>query len=225
MEEHRVEELLELIWTEREGGEVSLSTLLAKLEDPDAAGVLHELKRRGLVRTEDDEVELLPAGNDLAAQVIRRHRLAEVLLTQVLEVGERTVESTACEFEHMLDRDVTDRVCTFLGHPPNCPHGKPIPRGRCCDMYASTVRPLVFPLSELGIGGRAQIVYINPRSHARLDRLSSLGVVPGCVLRLHQKRPSFVVEIGETTLAIDPEISREIYVKDMGAGGARGGGG
>ncbi len=224
MEEHRVEELLELIWTEREAGEVKKSTLLAKLEDADAAGVLHELKRRGLVKTENDKVELLPAGNDLAAQVIRRHRLAEVLLSQVLELGERATESTACQFEHMLDRDVTDRVCTFLGHPPRCPHGKPIPRGRCCDMYASTVRPLVFPLSELALGVRAQIVYINPRSHARLDRLSSLGVVPGCVLRLHQKRPSFVVEIGETTLALDPEISREIYVKDLRPGDERGGG-
>ena len=223
MEEDRVEELLELIWTEREAGSVERSTVLAKLEDPDAEGVLHELERRGLVRAMGDRVEFLPHGEELAAQVIRRHRLAEVLLKQVLEVDERAAESTACRFEHMLDRDVTDRVCTFLGHPPVCPHGKRIPRGRCCDMYSPTVRPLVFPLSDLGLGQSAKIIYISPRSHARLDRLSSLGVVPGCTLRLHQRRPSFVVDIGETTLAIDPEISREIYVKELDPGAKPGG--
>lgn len=215
MEEHRVEEMLELIWTERERGQVLKSNLIGKLDDPDAKGVLRELERRGLVKTKGEDVEFLPPGDELASQVIRRHRLAEVLLGQVLEVGERATESTACRFEHMLDQDVTDRVCTFLGHPPVCPHGKRIPKGRCCDIYSPTVRPLVFPLSELRIGVSASIIYINPRSHDRLDRLSSLGVVPGCVVRLHQKRPSFVLEIGETTIALDPEISREIYVKEI----------
>lgn len=224
MEEDRVEEMLELIWTEREAGSVQKFNLLTKLEDPDAEGVLHELGRRGLVNIEGGKVEFLPPGAELASLVIRRHRLAEVLLSEVLKVGVWQAESTACQFEHMLDSDVTDRVCTFLGHPPTCPHGKGIPRGRCCDMYSPTVRPLVFPLSELRLGVRARIIYINPRSHARLDRLSSLGVVPGCELRLHQKRPSIVVEIGETTLALDPEISREIYVKESVVGNARGGG-
>lgn len=223
MEEDRIEELLELIWTEGEtSSPVQRSTLIAKLDDPDAEGVLHELERRGLVTVDKEDVEFLPPGHYLASQVIRRHRLAEVLLSQVLDVGDREAESTACRFEHILDRDVTDRVCTFLGHPPKCPHGKDIPRGRCCDMYSSTIRPLVFPLCDLKLGVRGRIVYMNPRSHARLDRLSSLGVVPGCILRLHQKRPSIVVEIGETTLALDPEIGREIYVKELEPSEARG---
>lgn len=214
MEEHRVEEMLELIWTEREKGAVLKSNLIAKLDDPDAKGILRELESRGLVKSDGDAVEFLPPGDDLASLVIRRHRLAEVLLGQVLKADEHVTESTACQFEHMLDRDVTDRVCTFLGHPPVCPHGKRIPKGRCCDIFSPTVRPLVFPLSELSLGVSAKIIYINPRSHDRLDKLSSLGVVPGCVVRLHQKRPSFVLEVGETTIALDPEISREIYVKE-----------
>lgn len=215
MEEDRIEEMLELIWTEREVGPVRRSTLVAKSDDRDPEGVLHELERRGLLSMSGDDVELQPPGEALASEVIRMHRLAEVLLGQVLEVGERETESTACKFEHMLDRDVSERVCTFLGHPPVCPHGKRIPRGRCCDMYSKTIRPLVFPLSDLALGAKARIVFINPRSHARLDRLSALGVIPGCVVRLHQRRPSFVLEIGETTLALDPEISKEIYVLEL----------
>jgi DtxR family Mn-dependent transcriptional regulator len=217
MDEDRVEEMLELIWTEREADQVRRSTLVAKSDDPDPEGVLHEMERRGLLDLSGENVLLLRPGEDLASEVIRRHRLAEVLLNQVLEVDEQETESTACKFEHMLGRDVADRVCTFLGHPPVCPHGKKIPRGRCCDMYSPMVRPLVFPLSDLGLGAKGRIVFINPRSHARLDRLSALGVFPGCIVRLHQRRPSFVLEIGETTLALDPEISREIYVLELGA--------
>ncbi|HKZ45965.1 MAG TPA: FeoA family protein [Thermodesulfobacteriota bacterium] len=75
------------------------------------------------------------------------------------------------------------------------------------------VKPLVQPLKDMEIGQSGRIVFIIPASHSRLDRLGSLGIVPGSIIRLHQKRPSFVIEIGETTLAIDYDITKEIYVK------------
>ena len=43
------------------------------------------------------------------------------------------VEESACKFEHILSPDVTERICTLLGHPTACPHGSPIPKGDCCD--------------------------------------------------------------------------------------------
>jgi len=78
------------------------------------------------------------------------------------------------------------------------------------------VSPLVQPLKDIEVGQKGRIVFILPRSHSRLDRLASLGIVPGSVIRLHQKQPSFVIEIGETTLAIDSDITKEIYVKREG---------
>jgi len=63
------------------------------------------------------------------------------------------------------------------------------------------------------IGETGRIVFIIPSSHSRLDRLGSLGIVPGSIIRLHQKQPSFVIEIGETTLAVDYDITKEIYVR------------
>jgi DtxR family Mn-dependent transcriptional regulator len=74
-------------------------------------------------------------------------------------------------------------------------------------------RPLVVPLTELEIGEKGRIIFIVPKSHARLDKLGSLGLVPGSTIRIHQKRPAYVIEIGETTLGLDPEIVKEIYVK------------
>jgi putative ABC transport system ATP-binding protein len=78
-------------------------------------------------------VELTPRGRQRAADIIRRHRLAERLFTDSLALESETeIEQQACKFEHILSPGVTDKICTFLGHPKTCPHGAPIPRGQCC---------------------------------------------------------------------------------------------
>ena len=123
-------------------------------------------------------------------------------------------EETACEIEHFLSPSVTDSVCSFLGHPPRCPHGKPIPRGECCSKYKSGFKPLVVQLKDFEVGSSGRIVFIRPSDSTRLERLSSMGIVAGSVIRLKQKRPSFVLEIDETTLAVDSLIAEEIYVKE-----------
>jgi DtxR family Mn-dependent transcriptional regulator len=130
-------------------------------------------------------------------------------------MSEEEVEEEACKLEHILSPGVTESVCTFLGHPPTCIHGKPIPRGECCTKFKKEMNPLVIPLEELGLGEEGRIVFIAPKSHQRLDRLSTLGIVPGSVLRMHQKNPSYVLQIGETTLALDRDIVRNIYVKKV----------
>ena len=94
-------------------------------------------------------------------------------------------------------------------------HGKPIPRGRCCEVIRKELSPLVMPLSELPPGEMARIVFMTPKSHARLDRLASLGIIPGSRVRLHQKRPTCVIQIGETDVAIDLSVAGEIFVKRM----------
>jgi DtxR family Mn-dependent transcriptional regulator len=133
--------------------------------------------------------------------IIRRHRLAEVLLNNLFDLDNSQVESTACKFEHILTKTVTESVCTFLGHPPVCPHGRPIPRGECCDKIRTEIKPLVTRLADAVLSEEVRI------------KLSSLGIVPGSRIRLLQRNPSFVLEIGETTIAVDKDITDEIYVK------------
>jgi len=155
----------------------------------------------------------------MAESQLRRHRWAEVLLATVLEVADEcTLNRTACVMEHILSPSVTDSVCAFLGHPTHCPHGKPIPPGRCCRSFSNAVEPLVQPLDRLGVGEAARIVYMVPRDPERLVRLSGLGVVPGATLRLVQRRPATVFAVGETTIAIDRAIAAEIYVKKLAGG-------
>jgi ABC-type glutathione transport system ATPase component len=78
-------------------------------------------------------VELTARGRQRAADIIRRHRLAERLFTDSLAMdSESEIEQQACKFEHILSAEATDKICSFLGHPQTCPHGSPIPPGPCC---------------------------------------------------------------------------------------------
>lgn len=71
---------------------------------------------------------------------------------------------------------------------------------------------MVQKLNKLAIGERATVVRLDNRHPGQLVKLSSLGVLPGAAILLRQKRPASVIAVGETTLAIDPEIAESIYV-------------
>jgi len=213
VEEDRVDELLELIWTLREEGVSDMDQFLETTKDAEARSILRLMTKDGLFHMEGNRMVLKERGEEKARELIRRHRLTERLLTELFEMSEEEVEEEACKLEHILSPGVTESVCTFLGHPPTCIHGKPIPRGECCAKFKKEMKPLVIPLEELGLGKEGRIVFIAPKSHQRLDRLSALGIVPGSIVRMHQKNPSHVLQIGETTLALDKEIVKDIYVK------------
>jgi len=210
-----LEELAEELWTLAEEGRERLSDLrtTSQVDDPDRA--LARMIDLGLARLDPgDRIELTARGSEIAQRQVRRHRLAEVLLSTVMEVSDdRAVNRTACVMEHVLGAEVTESVCAFLGHPKFCPHGKAIPAGPCCRSFASSLEPLVQPLTRLAVGESGRIVHIVPRDSERLARLSSMGVIPGAVVRLAQRSPAVVLAIGETTLALDPAITAEIYVK------------
>ena len=210
----QIEELLERLWTQREQAVAVVPDLCGETFDFDAQVALDEAVRRGWVRTVAGELALTEDGEQRAAGVIRRHRLAERLLLDVVQLDNAAMEAGACQLEHshILSEEATDRVCAFLGHPPTCPHDRPIPRGRCCEKFTQDVRPLVTPLSDGTIGADYRIVFIASRSHRRIDRLCALGVIPGAELHLHQRAPAFIVQVGSTDIALEPEIAADIYV-------------
>jgi DtxR family Mn-dependent transcriptional regulator len=208
------EEVVEELWTLAEEGTSQLEELrrTSRVSALDAA--LSDLQSRGLVRLSGGLATLTTAGRSLAERQVRRHRLAEVLFTTVLEVrDDAAVNRTACVIEHVLDAALTDSICAFLGHPKTCPHGKTVPPGECCRSLTRPIEPLVQPLLKLPVGQEARVVYIVGRETDRLVKLSNLGLVPGARVQLHQASPAAVVRIGETTVALDPAIAGEIYVR------------
>ncbi|HEY3345037.1 MAG TPA: metal-dependent transcriptional regulator [Anaerolineaceae bacterium] len=203
------QERLELIWDAmQEDG--STSRL------PPQAGTAKELAELiglGLVNEAGSGLSLTPVGKTEAALAVRRHRLAERLLADVLATDDSLVDERACGLEHALFDGVDESICTLLGHPQFCPHGKPIPPGQCCQEMRASVGRLVAPLCELKPGSEGQIAYIHMNNPQRLQKLMAMGVLPGVPLRVLRDSPSFVFEAGYSQFAVDEDIAADIYVR------------
>jgi DtxR family Mn-dependent transcriptional regulator len=207
------DEVLESIWCLREEGRATLPALLARNADPETESLVRRLADSGLVLLAGDRLDLAGEGEARARVIVRCHRLAERLLHDVLSISPEQSEQTACLMEHVLSPAVADAVCAFLGHPPTSPSGEAIPGGDCCVARDHEVRPIVVSLRDLELGRPARIVFMAQEFHRRVDRLGAYGVVPGSLVRLRQKRPSYVLELEGTSLALDPDVAQEIYVR------------
>ena len=170
-DEEQFDEVLEELWALAEHGEIAelgrmevhgalpvsiavekmiaLGLVTASLHPPEAhdhkpfINPCHDALKPTGVSTGDGSmiVELTPRGRQRAADIVRRHRLAERLFTDSLAMDSETeIEQQACKFEHILSPEATDKICAFLGHPRTCPHGAPIPPGPCCGRTAEFVK-------------------------------------------------------------------------------------
>lgn len=214
-DKERIDEALELIWVLAEEGHTRIDRFNLSSDDADTGSLLETLVQSELITIDAGCLSLTEKGHKMARGLIRRQRLAERLFTDVFEMTDERVLDDACKMEHILSEELTESVCIFLGHPPRCPHGKPIPRGECCKKFKIEVTPVVMRLSDFEIGAEGRITFIVPSETSRISRLNSLGIAAGSVIKLVQKIPSFVLQIDETTVAIDPEIAKEIYVKKV----------
>ncbi len=206
------DEVLEHLWYAVEENRLvqSHDDLGAAMDDKSFRAAVYELVAENAI---DAQMNLSPSGTARARRIVRRHRLAEVLFFEALGAALHDAEKSACEMEHMLSDTVVDRVCTFLGHPPVCPHGKRIPSGDCCRVYSKQIDPLVMRVIDLPVGATASIAFIAPKTLARLEKLAAFGIVPGSEIRLVARKPSCVIACGATSIALEDDIGREIYVR------------
>ena len=209
------DELLELIWKLREEGIQDKETIYKRSWNKDVKEAMRCAQESDLISTSEGKINLTTIGEAMAKMIVRRHRLAEKLLKEILQVGSNEMDSTACELEHILGPEVTESICAFLGHPRFCPHEKPIPLGECCGIFKEETDKFVIPLAKAIPGDRVKIIFLVPRHHRRLHQLTNLGIIPGAEIVLHQKKPAYVLRAGETDIAIDDEIARHIYVRKV----------
>ncbi|MBI5538278.1 MAG: metal-dependent transcriptional regulator [Deltaproteobacteria bacterium] len=205
------EEMLEAVWVAGETKCFSLDAIrkrcAVEFTDSDVA----ELERTGVIVRNADKILFTQEGKHLAEGVIRRHRLAEVLLSSILRLKESEMEEVACKVEHSLQPEVEQAICTLLGHPEVCPDGTPIPRGRCCTNGVKLER-VVVSLRELKPGESGKITYIKPGTHSNLHLLISVGLHPGALLTVQRKLPALCIRLENTELAIDEEVAKDIFV-------------
>ena len=208
-----ITEVLEAVWTLQEQEKPTLEKVIQNAPIEVTDGLIAKLSDDGLIAVDEDKsVRLLPKGRELAEKIIRRHRLAERLICDVLGAKVEESEVAACEYEHLLAEGITNSICTLLGHPRYCPHNKPIPEGDCCRQARHEVAPIVASCDQLRIGESARIAYFSAREHSRLVKLHALGISPGVSLKLIQKWPACVVQCEETEIALEPEVAKNIYV-------------
>jgi DtxR family Mn-dependent transcriptional regulator len=217
----KIEEALGVLWHLHEHGikeEQKIKEILEKGLAPcpePLVGVLDELQEKKFIHIEKKEVEFTKEGEAIAKIITRRHRLAERLLTDILEIEEIGIEKSACEFEHILSPEVTDSICTLLGHPKYCPHNSPIPPGECCLKFEREVKPVVISLNQLKSGEKGKILYFSLTNHQQLHKLLSLGIIPGKTFYLHQTFPAFVLKIDELQIALDEDLAKSIYIRKV----------
>jgi len=213
-DEIQIEEMLEYIWILDENNDKADSMRMNdKFGKEPTDGYLKAMVEQKLINLRDSNITFTESGKERAKLIISRHRIAERLLNDVLEMRGDEFERGACQFEHFVNEEIIASICTLLGHPAVCPHGNKIPQGECCLSAKKNLEPVISPLSTIKAGKTVKVVYISTKSHASLDRLSGIGVIPGLELTIHQKFPSMILQYGETQLALDNDIAKNVFVR------------
>jgi len=174
-----VQDYAKAIWSigQRTDAPVSTSALAERLDvsPASASAMVKRLESLGLVSREPYHgVQLTPAGERVALEVLRHHRLLELYLATQLDVPWDRVHEEAEALEHVLSEDLEARIAAKLGNPTHDPHGDPIPDERLhIDETASR------SLSSLGIGDRGRFVRVSDSDPAMLRYLTERGVALG----------------------------------------------
>ncbi len=210
--ERRLDEYLEKLWYMKEENKDNLRDLKEYMKEKFDMEVVNELVRKNHIRFGDGKkkIKFTNEGEEHTRQIIRAHRLAERMVHDVL--GTEDFEAGACEFEHIVNSELINGICTLLGHPKECPHGRTIPEGECCKRADITARSSVMPVTKLQIGESAKVAYVNCRDDQRLHKIDGLHLRPGVTVRMHQTYPSFVIECEGANIAMDEEIASNVCV-------------
>lgn len=216
------EEIMEAIWCAAENKNYSIDAIKKRCVIEFSEGDLTELEQQGMIVRNAEKILFSSEGKALGEAILRRHRLAEVLVSSILRLKNSAMEEVACKVEHCLAPEVEESICTLLGHPQICPDGKPIPKGKCCEKRLRVVHNTVVSLRELKPSEKGKITFIRPGSHSNLHQLMSMGLQPGVTVTVHRTNPAFCIKFENTELALDEEIAKNIFVWKIDSTGGEG---
>jgi DtxR family Mn-dependent transcriptional regulator len=206
-----VEEYLQAIYTLADENGHVVSARLAEFlsfSAPAVSEMVHRLERDGLVTLDGHkEVHLTKVGKGQADSIVRRHRLAERFLVQVLGFAWWKTHEEAELLEHAMSPEMEARMAAVLGDPQTCPHGNPMPG----------VEPIpTRPLERLAIGERARVERIPDQFEHEagfLEYLDTQGVRPGVTLGMVEQRPGLLrVDIEGTVRSIRPDCGQKVWM-------------
>jgi DtxR family Mn-dependent transcriptional regulator len=211
-----LEEYLEAIHEldEAGNGPVIQARLAERLghSPPSVSEMVRRLRDDGYLQIAGRRVTLTAKGRSRAESVVRKHRLAERLLTDVIGLPWHKTHLEACRWEHVISDEVEERLIELLDHPTTCPHGNPIPG-------AAQPTGEQFALTTSEPGDRVRLERVTEKveiDFASLEYLDTHGFVPGTSARVRAKAPDGTLTLelspGKATIALGPAIAAELYV-------------
>jgi len=209
------EEYLEAIYRlEKKTGFARTMELASQLKvvPGSVTNTVEGLEKRVLVIHEPYRgVKLTDKGRKIALEVLRKHRLAERLLADVLHLDWSQVHDAACKLEHAITEDIIKPLEKTLKHPKTCPHGNPIPTA-CGGIIEEKSEPLV----DLNPKEKAIIVKITEEKPDILQHLVALGLVPGAFIEVEYKIQfggPITIKVGDVSHTLEHKFASIINVR------------
>lgn len=211
----KTEEYLEAIFRllEEHKRAVSTSELARhlKVSSPSATDMIKKLADKKLINYQPYHgITFTPRGKKEAMRLVRRHRLSERFLTDVLGLSWEEVHDEACRFEHVISENVEDRLDKTLGNPKTCPHGNPIPTPA-----GQVVEKKAKPLSRLRPREKGIIAKITEERPELLQYLATLGLMPEVTFQVEEVAPfggPLLVKVKGASYALGRDVADRIWV-------------
>ncbi len=208
-----VQEYLEAIYKISLSGDVRPTQIAEAISvsGPTVTATLRRLEAAALITRPDGGVALTEQGRREAIAVIRRHRIAERFLVDVLHLPWESVHEEACLLEHAMSPRVLASLEQFLDNPSVCPHGYPIP-----SVDGAVSEPAGVPLGTLPEGASGTVVRVSEEDDEVLTYLSSLHLVPGSPIRVKEAAPfdgPLLVTVAGAEHAVSREVAALVFVE------------
>ncbi|WP_144628978.1 metal-dependent transcriptional regulator [Arthrobacter woluwensis] len=190
---------------------------------PTVSQTIGRMERDGLVVvTGDRHLELTDHGRRRAVEVMRKHRLAERLLSDVIGLDWAFVHDEACRWEHVMSERVERRIYELLGHPTDSPYGNPIPGleqlgGLEGEPFAAGLMTLVQAMNEYSSGSVVTVRRLAEPAQVEPELLQQLdegGIRPGATVSLERAGDYIAVRVAgiEGALELPPEVAAHVFV-------------
>lgn len=216
------ENYLEAIYNMRDEGQKIINARLADrlgVKPPTVSQTLQRMSRDGLVRI-DGEIMLTRRGVEAAEASIRRHRIIERFMSDILGIEWAVAHREAERLQHAISPLIEDKMLAALGHPTSCPHGNPIP-----GMMTTKLPPDAVTLNNAPENQVVEILRITEegeRDPRLLDYLQKQNLIPGAhiaVLEVVEYTGVVTFKKDGKTIALGLKAARTIWVKPVRAAG------